>query len=109
MSSASYVITCYHDGDYTRTPSELLERNGTGVHKSPGGLTYSGLWKNEKVNSDPEIIIFYNGTGKLEHPSGSVYEAEFTEGEGEYVDAHGLLWRGMFHYKTSPGLILKQI
>ncbi|OCT79841.1 hypothetical protein XELAEV_18026652mg [Xenopus laevis] len=113
-----------YDGECTRTPSELLERNGTGVHKTPCGLTYSGLWKNDKMN----------GIGKLEHPSGAVYEGEFTdnmfhgngtyifpngaryigifnqnrmEGEGEYVDAHGLQWRGMFHYKVAPGLKLK--
>ncbi|KAE8601387.1 hypothetical protein XENTR_v10013656 [Xenopus tropicalis] len=126
LSQISYVFPNgdRYDGECRRTQSELLERNGTGVHKSLCGLTYSGLWNNDKMN----------GMGRLEHPSGAVYEGEFTdnmfhgkgtyifpngaryigsfnqnrmEGEGEYVDAHGLQWRGMFHYKAAPGLRLK--
>ncbi|XP_069091210.1 MORN repeat-containing protein 2 isoform X3 [Pleurodeles waltl] len=81
-----------------------------------------------------EIPRWMNGTGRLEHPSGAVYEGEFKdnkfhgrgtytfpngakymgnfnenklEGEGDFVDAQGLEWRGTFHKRAAPGLKLK--
>ncbi|MEE6474958.1 hypothetical protein FKM82_010550 [Ascaphus truei] len=113
-----------YDGECTRTPSGSLERNGTGVHTSPNGVTYSGSWKDDRMS----------GPGKLEHPSGAVYEGEFTDnkfhgkgiyifpngakyignfdenkmaGEGEYVDTEGLQWKGTFYNHAAPGLKLK--
>ncbi|XP_006024985.2 MORN repeat-containing protein 2 [Alligator sinensis] len=113
-----------YDGECTRTPDGVLERNGNGVHTTPNGITYKGNWKNDKMN----------GLGRLEHPSGAVYEGEFKdnmfhgtgtytfpngakyignfnenklEGEGEFKDTQGLEWSGTFHYTAAPGLKLK--
>lgn len=38
------------DGECTRTPDGVLERNGNGVHTTPNGITYKGNWKNDKVS-----------------------------------------------------------
>uniref|UniRef100_A0A7M4EXW3 MORN repeat containing 2 n=1 Tax=Crocodylus porosus TaxID=8502 RepID=A0A7M4EXW3_CROPO len=113
-----------YDGECTRTPDGVLERNGNGVHATSDGITYTGNWKNDKMN----------GFGRLEHPSGAVYEGEFKdnmfhgtgmytfpngakytgnfnenklEGEGEFIDTQGLEWSGTFHYTAAPGLKLK--
>ncbi|XP_073483783.1 MORN repeat-containing protein 2 isoform X1 [Aquarana catesbeiana] len=113
-----------YDGECTRSATGVLERNGRGTNKTPNGVTYTGSWKNDKMN----------GVGKLEHPSGAVYEGEFIKnmfhgigtytfpsgaqylggfyknkmmGEGEYVDASGLHWKGSFYNKAAPGLKLK--
>uniref|UniRef100_F7BWT4 MORN repeat containing 2 n=1 Tax=Ornithorhynchus anatinus TaxID=9258 RepID=F7BWT4_ORNAN len=75
-----------------------------------------------------------NGSGRLEHPSGAVYEGQFkdnkfhglgtytfpngakysgnfnenkVEGEGEFTDTQGLEWSGTFHCTAAPGLKLK--
>ncbi|KAM6460986.1 MORN repeat-containing protein 2 isoform 2-T2 [Liasis olivaceus] len=53
-----------YDGDCTRTLDGVLERNGYGVHTTADGIIYRGTWKNDKMN----------GLGRLEHPSGAVYE-----------------------------------
>lgn len=37
------------DGECTRTPDGILERNGYGVHTTAGGIIYRGTWKNDKV------------------------------------------------------------
>ncbi|XP_020650424.3 MORN repeat-containing protein 2 isoform X1 [Pogona vitticeps] len=113
-----------YDGECTRTPDGILERNGYGVHTTPDGIIYQGNWKNDKMN----------GLGRLEHPSGAVYEGEFKdnmlhgigtymfpngakytgqfsenklEGKGEFTDIQGLEWDGTFHYTAAPGLKLK--
>ncbi|KAM5165220.1 MORN repeat-containing protein 2 [Mantella aurantiaca] len=112
------------DGECTQTVTGVLERSGKGVNKTPNGVTYTGSWKNDKMN----------GFGKLEHSSGAVYEGEFIDnmfhgigtytfpsgaqyhggfyqnkmmGEGEYVDANRLRWKGSFYDKAAPGLKLK--
>ncbi|XP_063774084.1 MORN repeat-containing protein 2 isoform X1 [Pseudophryne corroboree] len=112
-----------YDGESRRSETGALERSGTGVNKSPNGMTYNGSWKYDRMN----------GLGKLEYPSGAVYEGEFADnmfhgrgtytfpngaqyignftenkmmGEGEYVDASGLHWKGIFHDKAAPGLKL---
>ncbi|XP_069811089.1 MORN repeat-containing protein 2 [Dendropsophus ebraccatus] len=114
---------CY-DGECRRSAAGALGRSGTGVNRSPNGVTYTGLWKNDRMH----------GHGKLVHPSGAMYEGEFNDnkfngrgtyifpngaryignftenkmiGEGEYVDATGLQWKGSFHYKAAPGLKLR--
>ncbi|XP_053879410.1 MORN repeat-containing protein 2 isoform X1 [Malaclemys terrapin pileata] len=113
-----------YDGECIRTPDGALVRHGDGVHTTPDGITYTGNWKNDKMN----------GSGRLEHPSGAVYEGEFKdnmfhglgtysfpngakyignfnenklEGEGEFIDTQGLEWSGTFHYTAAPGLKLK--
>ncbi|XP_051867694.1 MORN repeat-containing protein 2 isoform X1 [Pristis pectinata] len=113
-----------YDGECTRIDDVGLERNGFGIHTTPNGITYTGQWKNDKMN----------GTGKLVHPSGAIYEGEFKdntfhgtgtytwpnnlkyignfnknrlEGEGKFIDAEGYEWIGTFHYKAAPGLKLK--
>ncbi|XP_074142741.1 MORN repeat-containing protein 2 isoform X1 [Sminthopsis crassicaudata] len=113
-----------YEGDCTRLSSGIFERNGTGIHTTPNGITYVGAWKDDKMN----------GIGRLEHFSGAVYEGEFkdnmyhgmgtytfpngakytgsfvenrVEGKGEYTDIRGLEWSGTFHYTAAPGLKLK--
>ncbi|XP_025966245.2 MORN repeat-containing protein 2 isoform X1 [Dromaius novaehollandiae] len=110
-----------YEGECTRSTKGVLKRNGHGVHTSPGGITYIGNWKNDKMN----------GMGRFEHPSGAVYEGEFKdnmfhgvgtytfpngakyigpfrenklEGEGEFIDEKGVEWSGTFHHKESVGL-----
>uniref|UniRef100_A0A8C5S472 MORN repeat containing 2 n=1 Tax=Laticauda laticaudata TaxID=8630 RepID=A0A8C5S472_LATLA len=79
------------DGDCTRTPDGILERNGYGVHTTAGGIIYRGTWKNDKMN----------GLGRLEHPSGAVYEGEFRNnmlhGTGTYVFSNGSKYTGQFN------------
>nr|XP_047904285.1 MORN repeat-containing protein 2 isoform X2 [Anser cygnoides] len=72
-----------------------------------------------------------NGTGRLEHPSGAVYEGEFKdnmfhgagtytfpsgakyigpfnenkmEGEGDFIDENGVAWTGAFTGSAAVGL-----
>ncbi|XP_063774085.1 MORN repeat-containing protein 2 isoform X2 [Pseudophryne corroboree] len=103
----------------------------------------SGVWKRRLRSAILKCSRFHlysrmetvmmNGLGKLEYPSGAVYEGEFADnmfhgrgtytfpngaqyignftenkmmGEGEYVDASGLHWKGIFHDKAAPGLKL---
>ncbi|XP_049640958.1 MORN repeat-containing protein 2 [Suncus etruscus] len=113
-----------YEGECTRSPSGVVERNGTGTHTTPNGIVYTGSWKDDKMN----------GFGRLQHFSGTVYEGQFkdnmfhglgtyvfptgakysgnfnenrVEGEGQYTDTHGLEWVGTFHFTAAPGLRLK--
>ncbi|XP_043913388.1 MORN repeat-containing protein 2 [Protopterus annectens] len=113
-----------YEGECKRNETGVLERSGTGIHKTPNGIVYTGQWKHDKMN----------GTGRLDHPSGAVYEGNFKEnmfhgtgtytfpngtkycgnfdenkleGEADFIDTQGLVWRGTFHYTAAPGLKLK--
>ncbi|XP_072265237.1 MORN repeat-containing protein 2 isoform X2 [Pyxicephalus adspersus] len=112
------------EGECTQSTTEVIEKNGKGVNNTPDGVTYTGFWRNGKMN----------GFGKLTHPSGAVYEGEFIDnmfhgigtytfpsgakyiggfhknkimGKGEYVDASNLHWKGSFYNKAAPELKLK--
>ncbi|OBS68242.1 hypothetical protein A6R68_03217, partial [Neotoma lepida] len=79
------------DGDCTRTPSGVYERNGTGIHTTPNGIVYTGSWKDDKMN----------GFGRLEHFSGAVYEGQFKNnmfhGLGTYTFPTGAKYTGNFN------------
>ncbi|KAM6984750.1 MORN repeat-containing protein 2-like [Aplochiton taeniatus] len=114
-----------YEGECYRSVDGVVVRSGTGKHISANGIIYTGKWHDDKMN----------GRGRLEHPSGAVYEGEFKdnmyhgssgtytfpdgtkytgsfnknrlEGEGEFTDRQGLDWTGTFHNKAAPGLKLK--
>ncbi|XP_053780448.1 MORN repeat-containing protein 2 [Desmodus rotundus] len=113
-----------YDGDCTRTPSGIFERNGIGIHTTPNGIVYTGSWKDDKMNGFGRLEHFsgaayeghfkdnmFHGLGTYTFPNGAKYTGNFNEnrveGEGQYTDTHGLEWCGSFHFTAAPGLRLK--
>ncbi|XP_070284685.1 MORN repeat-containing protein 2 [Myotis yumanensis] len=113
-----------YDGDCTRTPFGIVERNGIGVHTTPNGIIYTGNWKDDKMNGFGRLEHFsgavyegyfkdnmFHGLGTYIFPSGAKYTGNFNEnrveGEGQYTDIQGLEWCGTFHFTAAPGLRLK--
>ncbi|XP_023411067.2 MORN repeat-containing protein 2 [Loxodonta africana] len=113
-----------YDGDCTRTPSGIFERNGEGIHTTPDGIIYKGSWKDDKMNGFGRLEHFsgavyeghfkdnmFHGLGTYTFPSGAKYTGNFNEnrveGEGQYTDIQGLEWCGNFHFRAAPGLKLK--
>ncbi|KAM9065796.1 MORN repeat-containing protein 2 isoform X1 [Sarcophilus harrisii] len=113
-----------YEGECTRISSGIFERNGSGVHTTPNGITYIGAWKDDKMNGIGRLTHFsgavyegefkdnmYHGMGTYTFPNGAKYTGSFVEnrveGKGEYTDIRGLEWSGTFHYTAAPGLKLK--
>ncbi|XP_037004935.2 MORN repeat-containing protein 2 [Artibeus jamaicensis] len=113
-----------YDGDCTRTPSGIFERNGIGIHTTPNGIVYTGSWKDDKMNGFGRLQHFsgaayeghfkdnmFHGLGTYTFPNGAKYTGNFNEnrveGEGQYTDTQGLEWCGSFHFTAAPGLRLK--
>ncbi|CAM9492702.1 unnamed protein product [Lampetra fluviatilis] len=124
--SGSYVFPNgdKYEGEYSKSEDGVMERHGTGTHRTAGGSIYTGQWKHDKMEGTGRLVYLsgavyqgsfhdnmYHGTGTYTWPSGVKYIGSFQhnklKGEGMFTDTEGQEWTGMFHKKAAPGLKLK--
>ncbi|XP_067664362.1 MORN repeat-containing protein 2-like [Haliotis asinina] len=113
-----------YDGEYSKTETGALERNGEGTHTTTEGVVYEGQWAGDKMNGQgklthPSGSVYigefnnnqFHGTGKYIWPNGSFYEGQFIEnrmeGDGDFTDTENQTWTGTFRYRAAPGLRFK--
>nr|XP_032811657.1 MORN repeat-containing protein 2 isoform X1 [Petromyzon marinus]XP_032811658.1 MORN repeat-containing protein 2 isoform X1 [Petromyzon marinus] len=124
ISLGQQFYTHLAEGEYSKSEDGVMERHGTGTHRSAGGSIYTGQWKYDKMEGTGRLVYLsgavyegsfhdnmYHGTGTYTWPSGVKYIGSFQhnklKGEGMFTDTEGQEWTGMFHKKAAPGLKLK--
>ncbi|XP_061407574.1 MORN repeat-containing protein 2 isoform X1 [Lethenteron reissneri] len=92
ISLGQQFSTHLAEGEYSKSEDGVMERHGTGTHRTAGGSIYTGQWKHDKME----------GTGRLVYLSGAVYQGSFHDnmyhGTGTYTWPSGVKYIGSFQH-----------